>query len=243
MKRIGAFVVILLVCCAGLFSQESNVQKTTDKVLIEGVEKYLNKISAFSQIFLNQIVNKISQPDNPYVRLSENVPVKLDLYGDFIDIYMEFTYIANAQIYISSKAFLLAEDEAEIVSMIAHELAHLASCHDRIIQDNTAEDYLKSELAADRVAILILKEMGYRPDASSDFFSRILAASSEDLKLSLPRELLVRRFLAVKKMTNEIYQASSKNQKYYKYRYVSESEFKSLKIIVKSLYEKYKSGK
>jgi len=242
-KKIALAGLVLLIVF-NIFPQENNGQKSSDQVLFNETEKYLNKICSWDRIFLNSIVKKISTPGNVHVVLSRDVSVKLVL-DETIDLCIDDTDFEDATIYITSGYLLILENEAELVGDIAHELAHLASLYDRTGSANTVEEQLEVELSADKVALLILKEMGYRLEAVADVLDRVLSKYLDRIILLQPKSSLERRVLAGRKLANEIHISESKSRKDYKeYLLVSETQFQAMKIIVKYLQNKSeKSGK
>lgn len=242
-KRIALAGFVLLIVF-NIFPQENNSQKSSDQVLFNETEKYLNKICSLDRIFLNSIAKKISKPGKIYLVLTKDVPVKMVL-DETIDLCIDDTDFEDATIYITSGYFLILENEAELAGDIAHELAHLAFLYDRTNSANTVEEQLDIELAADRAALLVLKEMGYRLEAVADVLDRVLSKYLDRVILLQPKSSLERRVLAGQKLANEIYISASKNRKDYKeYLLASETQFKAMKIIVKYLQNKQeKSGK
>jgi hypothetical protein len=239
-KRIALAGLVLLIVF-NIFPQENNGQKSSDEVLFNETEKYLNKICSLDRIFLNSIAKKISAPGNVYVVLSRDVPVKLVL-DETMDLYIDDTDFEDVTIYITSGYLLILENEAELAGDIAHELAHLASLYDRTSSANTYDEQLRIELAADKTAILVLKEMGYRLEAIAEVFERVLSRYLDRIILVQLKSSLEHRVSAGKKLANEIYGSESKNRKDYKeYLVASKAQFKAMKIIVKYLQDK--SGK
>lgn len=242
-KKIGSRLIIFgigFLLFVNVFPQEINIQKTSDQILFERVEKYLNDICDFDRTFLNLIAAKISQPDNIYVPLDKKVPVRL-MINENLALFFLGTGIEDFEIYITSGYLLILENEAELAGKIAHELGHLSSLSDRKNPANTDEEYLRSEIVADRAAIFVLKETGCNPRLVPDVLARILAKYSD--KLTRHKEILVHRYLAAKKLADEICSSESNNHtKYKEYLYFSEIEFKSIKTIAKYLQDK-KSGK
>lgn len=234
-KRITLAGFILLFVF-NIFPQENNSQKSSDQILFNEAEKYLNKICSLDRIFLNSMAKKLSKPGKIYLVLKNDVQVKMVL-DETIDLCIDDTDFEDATIYITSGYLLILENEAELVGDIAHELAHLASLYDRTNLANTVEEQLDLELSADKTAILVLKEMGYRPGVISDVLDRILSKYLDRILLLQPKSSLERRALAAKKLANAIY--ASKNRKSYKkYLLASETQFKAMKTIVKYLQDK-----
>lgn len=228
-KKIGNRLLILgivLLLSVNVFAQEASAY----------VEKYLNSISFFNRLFLNIVIEKIDPTGNSYIRLDKDVLVKLIITSN-IDCYIDYTDYGNATIYITSGCLLILENEAEIVAGIAHELGHASSRYDRIYIPYTDEEYLDSEMAADLIGILVAVEMGYKPDVATKVFERVLAMYPTNANY---QKFLVPRILVMKELIQGIYEAESEN-KYKEYLYFTETEFKAIKTIVKSLQDK-KSG-
>lgn len=242
MKKIAVFLVIILLLFANVFAQRIDLQKNSDRFLLERVEKYLNSISFFDRLFLNIVIEKIDPSGSNYIRLDKDVLVKLiissaiDCRTNYYIDYGDPTDLTDATIYITSGFFLILKNEAEIAASIAHELGHLSSLHDRVYSSITNEEYLECEMAADRMGILITKEIGYKPEALADLFRQILSEYSDKLYWIRPKELFVHRFLAAKKLTDEI--RSQDQKEYKKYLYFTEIQFKTIKKIVKYLQDK-----
>lgn len=243
LKKIGLLIIVLLLVSGSVFSQEIN-KKSSDQILFNETEKYLNRICSLDRIFLDSIAKKISKPGKIYLALKKDVQVKLVL-DETIDLYLDDTDFEDATIYITSGCLLMLENEAELAGNIAHELAHLASLYDRTTLADTVEEQLVIELSADKAAFLVLKEMGYRLEAVVDVLDRVLSKYLDRVILLQPKSSLECRVLAGQKLAKEIYISESKKRKDYKeYLLASEAQFKAMKIIVKYLQDKQnKSGK
>lgn len=248
-KRLVIIFTAVFLLSSFVCAQEDGIKKNTDQVLLQKeVEKYLNDICSSGRLSLNSVIKKIDPSGKEYIRLNEYMSVVLIIHSseDCGALYcvdpLDPTKLRDVIMYITSGYFLMLENEAELAVSIAHELGHLSFLNDRFrVQDITEEESLKSEMAADKIGILVAKEMGYKPEALVELHKKIFGEYSDKVHQAWSKEE-THRFLVIKKLVKEIYEAEPENKdKYKEYLYFTEAQFKDMKKIVKYLQDT-KSG-
>ncbi len=229
--------ILLLVSSVYVFTQTDETKNSSDEILFENVEKYLNQICTVSRTFLNRALTKMNRLEDNYNYIGSDIPVRL-FFTEGLVMVLDWTEFDNPIIYVSSGYILMKKNEAELVSSIAHELGHFSSSYDRNHCDDYDYNYLKSETLADRAAIFVLNEMGYGPETTAELYGRILANYADKIKWIRSKHYFVRRFQIATVLAEKI-RSSQPNKEYKEYIVFPKSKFISVKTIVLYLQDKY----
>ncbi len=227
-KKTTTAIILSLFLLAGFTFAQTDKQENFKKV-----ESYLYKLAVLGEHAIKSFAQKSGA--TWYVPLGAAYRIEIT-DDEKVDCYFWPKDITDLVIYVSKGLILEAKNEAELIFALLHELSHMMSKSDDEYDDEyivrTEQGDIVLETTMDRIAILIMAELGYRPSASMEFLERMLKGPRKP-DLFKPESAIMTRIKITKNLAAglELY-CHNKNFQYF--ILLSPKEFEAIKSLLKS---------
>jgi len=227
-KKITTAIILSLFLLAGFTFAQTEKQENFKKV-----ESYLYKLAALGE----HAIKSFAQKSGADWYVPSNAVYSIKITDDEkVDCYFWPQDITGLTIFVSKGLILEAKNEAELIFVLLHELSHMMSKSDDEYDDEyivrTEQGDIVLETAMDRIAVLMMAELGYRPSASMEFLERALKGLRKP-DLFRPESAIMTRITITKNLATglELY-CYNKNFQYF--ILLNPKEFEVIKSLLKS---------
>jgi hypothetical protein len=197
------------------------------------VENYLHKLAVLGESAIKSFAQKSGA--TWYAPLGTAYSIEIT-DNETVDCYFRPNDITDLTIFVSKGLILEAKNEAELIFVLLHELSHMMSKSDDEYDDEyvvrTEQGDIALETAMDRIAILIMAELGYRPSASMEFLERALKGPRKP-DLLKPESAIMTRITITKNLATDL-ELYCYNKNFQYFILLNPNEFEAIKSLLKS---------